>query len=182
MVRFFFFVSLMTVSFCLAAQFKRNSYRIKIECFNGDMPRGFLIALNDSSIRMITFERRRQVDTVYSFRTIKQVSLRRKNAPGIGFVSGLGVGAGLGAFIGYIAYAPPDCDGGWCLDWGPGFSALGGAVLGGLTGSLVGTGIGSSYARFPINGDYGMYLGFREKILNGPRGTLEKKPNEVTIW
>lgn len=53
---------------------------------------------------------------------------------GIGLIGG----AVTGGIIGRASYKKPESDGYFTIDFGPGFSTLGGAILGGGTGFLVG--------------------------------------------
>lgn len=157
------------ISVSVQAQLKKNSYRVRIELLNGKNVRGYLTALNDSSIQ-IRRASTEKVDTLFTVSSIKNLSIRRKNSGGHGFLVGLGVGAGLGALIGYASYSPPDCDGQFiCIDFGPGLDTLAGAIAGGLSGGLLGLITGSLYRKIAINGDFALYNQFRKKIFKGKR-------------
>jgi hypothetical protein len=57
-------------------------------------------------------------------------------------------GTATGALVGLATYRKPEPGGGWDFDFGPGFSAVGGGLLGLVAGSLVGTIIGASSYRY----------------------------------
>jgi hypothetical protein len=81
---------------------------------------------------------------------IKRLSIAKGKKQAL---KGLGLGAlsgaGTGALLGLAAYQKPDPNSGsWSLDFGPGFSALGGSILGLVGGSLVGVIIGSSSYKY----------------------------------
>lgn len=141
----------------------RSRYHIRVQLFNDKAFQGQLISLNDSSVRMIKY--RPLADTVISVKAIRNFSLRRKDAPTLGFLTGLGIGAGLGAAFGYVSYSPRSCGSGFCLDFGPELNAIGGAVVGGVVGGLIGAASRSSFKPHPINGSQEAYAMFRKKML-----------------
>lgn len=159
---------LTTISMSLQAQLKKNSYRVRVESLDGKNENGMLIALNDSTIHLLT-SFRPQREMVFSIDGVKTISLRRRNSPGRGFAIGAGIGAGLGALIGWATYSPPDCQGNMgsvCLD-GAGLGAFALGTVGGLSGGFLGLITHLGYKRFAINGDKTKYDEFRRKILNG---------------
>lgn len=172
---------LAVISICAPAQqLKRNAYRIRVQLSDGNMFRGYLYALHDSSIQVFQYARK-NLDTLFSFRVISSISLRRRNAPGNGFLAGLGVGGGLGALLGFMTHTPPDCGGGFCMDFGPGLSAIAGGAIGGLFGGLLGMQVGSRYKSFPIHGDFAMFNAVRATLLSGPRRTIQKMSVEKPV-
>jgi hypothetical protein len=59
---------------------------------------------------------------------------------GIGF----GIGSIGGAVLGLASYEKPEDNGGFItFDYGPGFSAIAGGIIGGITGSIIGGSIGA---------------------------------------
>lgn len=161
------------IAITLPAQVKKNRYRIKVIFVNDAILKGDLISLNDSSIHMVKY--RPMADTVLMINDIMKISVLRKGAPTTGFLAGLGIGAGLGAAIGYVSYSPPSCDGGFCLDFGPEFSALGGALLGGVAGGLIGMAARSVYTEYPIYGNRNAYHNFRHQLSEESTSRYQKK-------
>ena len=88
-------------------------------------------------------------------RYIKYVEVRKKGKLGKSILAGALSGMALGAIIGYASYEEPKCSpNSFCLDldFGPGFSALGGGVLGIIPGAIIGGVIGGVKVRIPIKG------------------------------
>jgi hypothetical protein len=80
-------------------------------------------------------------------KTLKVAKEKRPVARGMLF--GALSGAGSGALLGLASYEKPDPNSGsWSFDFGPGFSAFGGGLLGLLAGTLTGTIIGASSNRY----------------------------------
>lgn len=154
------------------AQLGRKRYLIQIELLSGSKFKGDLSALNDSSIRMVKY--RPMADTVFYVRDIKTISIRRRGAGGRGYLVGTAIGGGLGGAIGYASYTPPSCDG-FCLDFGPGLSAIAGAVVGGITGGLVGLAVGSGYTEYLLHGNQSLYDALRKKIFEQSRTRRQKR-------
>jgi hypothetical protein len=154
------------------SQLKKKMYSIQLENKQGDRLKGWIIALHDSAIQ-VWIPGKHSVDTLIAIKNIQRLSVRRKNGPGRGLRYGLLVGGGIGTLLGYASYSPPGCDG-FCIDFGPGLSAVVGAVAGALTGSIVGALGGSTYRNYMIYGDQPSYDAFKAKILNGPKSTMEK--------
>lgn len=157
--RFLLLVLFTAISISTQAQGKENIYRIQIKFLNGDIVKGYLIALNDSSITLIQSIKHAK-DTTFSISQIKDIRLRKKHAVGTGFLAGSVSGGITGAFIGYGSYSPCD-DTSWCLDAGPELSALGGAFIGIISGGILGLATGTANKKFDINGDTAMYTNFR---------------------
>lgn len=157
---------LFTIIFFQAkSQLKKTVYRAKIELQNGEMVKGLLYALNDSSITIIKSIKPAK-DTTFAISQIKEIRLRKKSAGVKGFAFGAASGAVIGSLIGYISYSPPACDGTFfCIDFGPGFSALGGAFIGTVSGGILGLATGASYKKFVINGDIAKYNNLRNNTV-----------------
>lgn len=158
------------------SQLRRMIYHIEIVSRDGEKLKGRLVTLQDSAIQVLT-RGKKPVDTLISIKRIQKLSLRRRNAPERAFGTGFLIGAGTGVLLGYASYSP-GCDGsaGFCIDFGPGLSALVGGVVGGLGGGILGLAIGSSYKKYMIFGDQPSYDAFRRQILAGPKSTLQKPP------
>ncbi len=148
-------------------QVKKTIYRTRIEFLNGEIAKGYLFALNDSNIQISTSFKPFS-DTIFAIHQIKKISLRKKNAKGNGFLIGMASGAVVGAVIGYASYSPPPpCVGGFCINLfdGPDYSALGGAILGSLTGGMLGLAAGARYKKYVINGDIAKYNNLRNNTV-----------------
>lgn len=164
------------VSITVHSQLKKNAYSIRIDDRQGHRLKGWVIALQDSAI-LVLVPGRHPVDTLIAVKKIQRLWVRRKGAPGRGLGYGVLAGGGLGTLIGYATYTPPDCNGSFfCLDFGPGLSALAGGMAGGLIGGIIGVIGGSAYHKYMIYGDQPSYDSFKTKILNGPKST-RKKPH-----
>jgi hypothetical protein len=102
--------------------------------------------VHDSSIVVVPLEFRNELtpEVIREYgKTISYDSLTRLHkipgATSIGSAIALGSLTGIivGGIIGYASYKPPDCT--WfCIDFGPGFDALGGAVVGIIPGGILG--------------------------------------------
>ena len=161
---FFALIAIVTPS--LQAQGRIKAYHARIELKGGSTVKGFILNLNDSSIQLYRGKGPNN-DTTLNVSQIKILSLRIKNAPGRRFLAGFALGAVLGAGIGYATYSTPECNGGFCIDFGPSYSALGGAFLGSIGGGLIGLLTGLNYNHFGINGDVTKYQELRTKMLMG---------------
>lgn len=75
---------------------------------------------------------------------------------------GLLVGAATGALIGLASYQKP-APGPWVFDFGPGASALGGAILGIPAGTLVGVLVHKE--KFSIDKDINRFQTFKSNVL-----------------
>lgn len=151
------------------AQSEERSYRIRMDLINGARLKGWLLSSTDSTVNLLMVTGSKK-DTAVMVRDIGEVSVRRRGAPGKGFGIGFGSGAAVGALIGYATYAPPNCGGNFfCLDLGPGVSAIGGAVFGAFGAGLVGLIGGSSYNKFVISGDPYRFNLFRTALLEKER-------------
>ena len=147
------------------AQLLENTYRIHVHLSNGGHVKGWLLSVTDSSVNVLITGRPDR-DTAVVFRDIDRVSVRRKGSPGKGFVVGFSAGTVVGGLVGYASYSPPDCDGSFfCFDFGPGMSAMGGAVTGGFGAGLVGLVSGFTYKRFVISGDRIKFAVFRIELV-----------------
>ena len=143
----------------IEAQPQKNNYRIRIHLLEGSRLKGTLIELTDSTIHLGS--RHGRSDTIVSYRHVQRIAVRRMNSAARGFGIGFGSGAVLGGLIGLMSYSPPDCDGGfYCIDFGPGASALAGGVVGAIGGGVVGLAGGTGYRKFDIDGDNGKYMYF----------------------
>jgi len=85
---------------------------------------------------------------------IKTLRVRKIGTVGKGFLIGAASGIILGGAIGYASYTPPECSSGWCFDFGPEYDAYGGAFLGFVAGSIIGTAVGSSGKVFTVEGEH----------------------------
>ena len=81
---------------------------------------------------------------------IRKLLVAKNKRPGArGLAFGVLTGTATGALIGLASYRKPEPGDGWfTLDFGPGFSAFGGGLLGLIPGALTGTIIGASSYRY----------------------------------
>lgn len=170
--RVLLFLLVSTVALPSVAQIEEGRYKVRIVTVKDEILKGSFLSMTDSTIRLRpSFDSAE--DTIISYQVIETLKLRRRNNAGKGFLLGLATGSGLGALVGFISYSPPDCSNGWCLDFGPGFSALAGGLTGGMIGGLFGLGIGTSYQEFEIHGDAQRFRMVQPQLMQ--RSTRRKK-------
>lgn len=139
----------------------------------GEIHKGYLSHLNDStfyiSVVPVLFGAPDQRNkNRFSYPAIAQVILKRKGNVGKGILLGTLSGAAIGAIIGLVTYQEPDCGPGtwFCLDFGPGFSALGGGIIGAFGGGLIGGIAGASAKKtFSIGGKKEKYDAMKMSVL-----------------
>lgn len=129
---------------------------------------GFLHSITDSAIYLMHYRKPAysEIDRSQLMKMnpelIKSVTMRRKGAMSKGLGIGLLSGIAVGAVIGLASYKDPGPEA-W-FDLGPGFSALGGAMIGGVVGGLVGVGVSASSAKYKINGSKDNFRSMRLHI------------------
>ncbi len=103
---------------------------------------------------------------------IKSVRVGRSKQAGKGLAIGVLAGSVGGALIGYATYDDSPND--W-FDFGPGFNALGGAIIGTLIGGLTGLVVTLAPARYTIDGNRNNYKAMQLKFYK----RLAKKDRKV---
>ena len=156
---------MLTLLFSAEAQKK---YTVRITLKSGGTIKGVLVhATKDSLSMSIRNLQRIRIGVT----EIKSFRIRRRGA--IGLVAGIGAGTGaiIGGIVGYASYTPPDCANSlFCFDFGPGFDAIGGGVIGAAAGSLIGLAIGSAGKEFIVEGaqtKFDLFANeFKDKLSN----------------
>jgi hypothetical protein len=145
----------------IIAQPNPKVYKLKVYFKNGKVASGYLQNLNDSSIVISPRPNLTSPKERIYYKSIASLRIRDRKALWKGPVIGAAAGAILGAIIGFVSYEKPDCSGAFiCFDFGPEYSALSGATIGGLSGALLGLAIGSSSKEIQLkqNSNSGDYL------------------------
>jgi hypothetical protein len=138
---------------------KKKIYRIMITCLDGTKTKGIFHNMSDSTL---TIFNSRNGDTTFQqiqVSRIKRFFTREKGIVG----KGAGIGIVVGSLIGLATYKPVDCgpDDMFCLDFGPGPPMGTGAVIGGLVGMGIATGI---VKKWEINGDAERFNKIRSRL------------------
>ncbi|MEO5601840.1 MAG: hypothetical protein ABIR06_13020 [Cyclobacteriaceae bacterium] len=159
-------------------QGKKIFYSAKIELQNGDIVKGYLIALHDSSIQ-IQLKVRPPEDTLFTIDRIKIISLRRRNAIDVGLLAGIGTGLVIGIAIN-AAKPPPPCSDLLCtnvfVDVSTNLFGLEAPLIGMAVGGALGMAIGSAHNDFVIHGDFGLYQNMIDSLP--PRHIKKLRMNE----
>ena len=162
----FLFVTLFLVLTLLFSAEAQKKYIVHITLKSGGTIKGVLVNTTKDSLSMSI----RNLQRIRIGMTeIKSIRIRRRGAIGLGAGIGAGSGAIIGGVVGYASYTPPDCTNSlFCFDFGPGFDAIGGAVIGAAAGSLIGLAIGSAGKEFIVEGDQTKFdlfaTEFRDKV------------------
>lgn len=152
---------------------RRISYKTELVTVDGEIQKGYLSHLNDSTfyisdVPVLFGSPDQRNKNRFSYPVIAQVSLRPKGSVGRGILFGALGGAAIGALIGLVTYQEPDCElGSWvCIDFGPGFSALGGGIIGTFGGGLIGGIAGASAKKtFSIGGKKEKFDAMKMSVL-----------------
>ncbi len=135
---------------------------------------GYLSGINDSSVQLSTkrvafsnLSLGNPSYKTYNYGDIEKMKIRKYGSLGRGIGYGALIGAGFGAIVGLVTYQKPAPGNGWfsSLDFGPGFNALGGAILGILPGLIIGGIIGSKTMKFNIHGNKERFNDMKTIIL-----------------
>ena len=119
----------------------------------------WLLAVDDTSVTLK--DKFNGLPYIISYRDIEKIKIQKKGSVGTMAVIGGSIGTLMGALIGYGMYQEPTpTTGSWyTMDFGPGYSAAGGAFIGLLAGTLVGAIIGAeNYKSFEVNHDASTFL------------------------
>ena len=137
----------------------QKSYVLKIKLKNGQVAKGELLYAGGDSLGLF---QKNIGGKQFKLFEILAISIRRKGSVGRGAAIGAGTGAVVGALVGVASYEPPHCPPGpwFCVDFGPGIEAAGGAMLGIVVGSLVGGMVGSGSKEIKINSDQKQFDSF----------------------
>lgn len=162
---------------CLSAQHNPNpkhkiKYRVSIQMKGNSRQIGSIYSTTDTSLVLAKTSKwflygvtRTEAIPVEN---ILKVQAKRTNGGRRGVFIGMGVGAVIGAVIGYSSYKKPPPSQGlfdFNLDFGPGLDAVGGALIGLPSGALLGGIIRANIKKtFLINGNQNTYIAQREKL------------------
>lgn len=127
------------------------NYKAKVQTISGNQLKGQIIRITKDSLFLKTGKEPEQLIVAGS--EIRTLRIRKIGDVGKGFLIGAATGIILGGAIGYVSYTPPECSSGWCFDFGPEYDAYGGAFLGFVAGSIIGTAVGSSGKVFTVKGE-----------------------------
>lgn len=149
---------------------QKIEYKVLVLMTGIDSLKGSIYSTGDSSVviaktRTWFYPGTTPTETVPVER-IWSITARRRSEIREGLLFGALVGALVGGVIGHESYKPCVSKGYFdCLLSGPGFSALGGAVIGFSAGALVGGAIGGSIKKtITIKGKRDSYAAQREKL------------------
>lgn len=183
LISFFSFLFLITESFSQnlsdsTAKDKMNDslhlkpriYKTNILTYDkSDFIKGYLVNLSDSGLELssspvrLSLEKKNNLQSVYNYDQLRQVTIRRKGSTGRGAGYGALIGLGFGAIGGLISGDDPP---GW-FALTAGQKAIGYGILGIPVGALVGLIVGTvSHKTFIIGGNKNKYKEMRESILN----------------
>ncbi|MEI6947765.1 hypothetical protein V9K67_11275 [Paraflavisolibacter sp. H34] len=129
--------------------FRKVTYQVKLITTSDSVISGYLRLVGDSSVRICFIPVRYGAPCGYTkdiaYQQIRSLRIRRDGRIRRGALLGIVGGSLLGALIGWIAYQPPDCNGSYfCIDFGPGLSALAGLATGTLAGAGLGVALGAA--------------------------------------
>ena len=144
---------------------KKVKYQVWVYSKSNTTFMGSLYQTGDSSIVVAATKKQFYSNTTaleqFPVNQINELKIRKRGQVGKGALIGVGSGILLGALVGRLSYTP--CDNCF-LDFGPGFSTMGGAILGIPVGALVGIAAGSVRSSYPISGKQSNYASQREKL------------------
>ncbi len=133
------------------AQPKNKVYKLRIQTKDGQTKKGYLMELNDSTLALSPTLVKTNTEVI-AYQVISKIKVRDRKALVKGVLIGTSCGAFIGAIVGFASYEPVDCSGAFlCLDYGPQYDVLGGAVVGAMAGGLLGLIIGSASKEIPID-------------------------------
>ena len=114
----------------------------------------------------------------YNYTDLEKISVWRykSNRRRSGYWALIGVGAG--ALIGLVTYNGNKTD---TYNLGVGASAIGGALLGGLSGVIIGVIIGPPKLKFNINGNKTKFNDMRNRVLEKAYGNVQLVSKDSTI-
>ena len=93
------------------------------------------------SLKEVSFIMKQSIKII-RLENVNYLKFQKKGKKGKSTLIGGAVGFGLGGLIGLITYSPCSSSGGFCVDLGPGASALGGGILGLIPGLIIGRIVG----------------------------------------
>jgi len=172
--------SLMLMTTMSFAQEARVSKKIILKVAASDsiqrVDHGYLAGLSDSGIVMvkgpIVFDPSLKGTTANTipYNNLSEIKVQRKGSVGRGILFGALGGMFVGAIAGYASYKTPTCHGNPnCIVWdfGPGYDALGGAILGTAGGAIIGGVIGAvAKKKFVIGGNKNKFQHMKENVLD----------------
>jgi hypothetical protein len=144
-VRIFFTALLVLQVFSSHLVQAQIKYKANVHTLSGNRIMGQILRVTKDSLYLLEDNRNTLVIMDHEIETLR---IKRKGAAGRGFIAGAATGIVIGGVIGYASYTP-ECSSG-CWDFGPEYDALGGALVGFVAGSLLGTAIGGTGKEFKI--------------------------------
>ena len=150
---------------------KPRIYKTNILTYDkSEFIKGYLVNLSDSGLELssspirLSLEKKNNLQSVYNYDQLRQVTIRRKGSTARGAGYGALIGLGFGAVAGLISGDdPPD---NW-FAFTAGQKAIAYGVLGIPVGAFVGLIVGTvSHKTFIIGGNKNKYKAMRESILN----------------
>ena len=173
MKKFFYLLALMMVAISASAQ-KSGVRRIILVAKITDPAQtqimGYIHSVTDSGMNLMDVKQPvyTPVDKSALFQVspdmIEAIKIRKKGQAAKGLGIGLVAGAGIGALIGLASYQDPGPDA--FFDFGPGLSALGGAIVGTIVGGITGGAVGSKSKKFKLKGDKQSYARMQSYFYN----------------
>lgn len=138
---------------------------------------GYLAGLADSGIVLVkgpvAFDHSLKGTNanIIAYQNLSEVRIQRKGSVGRGVLFGALSGMVVGGVVGYMSYHKPvPCDGSTlCITWdfGPGYDALGGAILGTVSGAIIGGIIGAvGKKKFVIGGNRNKFSHMKQNVLD----------------
>lgn len=170
-------IPLITTVIAQADSLRKVSVRIKIIDTGLNETRGYVHSMTDTALYIMHTRKFVHAavggEELYKINPdlLNTVSIRKARQAGKAIAFGILAGAVGGAVIGYATYQDPGPDT-W-FDFGPGFSALAGATIGTLAGSLTGVIISLIPVKYIIDGNRNNYkamqLNFYKRITKKHR-------------
>ncbi|WP_209330168.1 hypothetical protein [Lunatimonas salinarum] len=158
---FFYFCLLIGPAIAQSHDIDKPKNVLKLEGPMG-IVNGTLLAVNDSSITVLNHRLPNAEPLVIPYKEINTIKIRKKNSVAKGLWIGMAVGGTMGFIISKAAYEPPPAP---VQVFVPESRSTGTwTIIGLIGGGLLGTTIGSSKVRLPINGHYPSFVAATEKL------------------
>ena len=132
------------------SQLKPKVYKLTVYTKTGRIKTGYLRGINDSCIVISPQPLLYSPPQSVSYKSIRLIKARDRLALFKGPIKGAASGVFLGAILGFASYHDPYCLGPRCLDFGPGGTPVGDAILGGVLGGLIGLAAGSPSEKIQV--------------------------------
>lgn len=130
-------------------------YKLKVYTKDGGMTKGYLQRFSDSTIIISPRAIPNGDSRIVAFSNIKSIKARNNKSMWLGPVIGAAAGAVIGGIVGFASYEPGSCHGFFifCVDYGPEYEIIKGAVIGVVSGGLIGLAVGSISKEIVLNGN-----------------------------